>query len=139
MPISNSPYLRVTVGLFGLFAVGLGINALFNPPSALSLFQFSHPSARAPANSIESAADGKLVDSLMMLYGARDVALGTTLISTAYFGSRKACAGVVLSGTFVALMDGFVSLRQIGRGQWDHWVYVPLGVVVAGLLAGIAD
>ncbi|EXJ76687.1 uncharacterized protein A1O5_01195 [Cladophialophora psammophila CBS 110553] len=137
MPVSQSPYLPRIVGGFGIFAFGLGVNALFNPRSALALFQFPHPGARA--SSIEDTPEGRLVESVMMLEGARTIALGTALMSTSYFGSRKALTVMVWTSTLVAVADGFISLRQIGGGQWGHWGFVPVGVVIGGLLSGLAD
>ncbi|KIX92445.1 uncharacterized protein Z520_11765 [Fonsecaea multimorphosa CBS 102226] len=139
MPISQSPYLPRAIGGFGLMAVGLGVNALFNPRSAIALFQFPHPGARASTNAIEETPEGHLVESVMMLEGARTVALGTALISTAYFGSHKALAVMVWTSTLVAVADGFISRRQIGGGEWAHWGFVPIGVVIGGLLSGFAD
>ncbi|KIW29503.1 uncharacterized protein PV07_05316 [Cladophialophora immunda] len=139
MPISQSPYLPAAVGGFGLMAVGLGINALFNPRAAIALFQFPHPGARASTRAIEVTPEGHLVESVMMLEGARTVALGTALVSTAYFGSRAALTVMVCTSTLVAVADGFISRRQIGGGEWAHWGFVPVGVVIAGLLSGLAD
>ncbi|OAP61542.1 hypothetical protein AYL99_03745 [Fonsecaea erecta] len=137
MPLSQSRYLPIAIGGFGLMAVGLGVNALFNPRSALALFQFPHPGARA--NTIEDTPEGHLVESVMMLEGARTIALGTALISTAYYGSRKALTVMVWVSTGVAVADGFISRRQIGGNEWAHWMFVPVGVVIGGILSGFAD
>jgi hypothetical protein len=38
MPISDSPHLKTLAKLSGVFALGLGINALVNPAGALAMF-----------------------------------------------------------------------------------------------------
>lgn len=111
------------------------------------MWGFPHPGAIPSSTTsndpttkeILDTPEGRLAESLMMLYGSRTLALGAALLSTSYWGSRKACATVVWSGTFIALMDGFVSKRTIDGGEWNHWGFVPVGVVVGGLLSGLAD
>jgi len=144
MPISRSPYLLYASAASGIFAMGLGVNALLNPRGALAMWGFPHPGARPSptkpsTKEILDTPEGKLAESLMMLYGSRTVVLGVALLTTTYWGSRKTLIVMVCSGTFVAIMDGFVSLRQIGGGQWNHWGFVPVGATLAALLAGIAD
>lgn len=108
----------------------MGINALFRPASALALFQFP-----APAD----PAARQLVENLIIVYGSRDIVMGSAIWATAFFGSRKALGSILLVSCFAAVVDGFVSLRQIGRGQWNHWGLVPLGAGVGALLMGVAD
>jgi hypothetical protein len=132
MPISRSPYLLYLANASGVFALSLGVNALFNPRGALAMWGFPHPgavpsppsSSSASAKEIIDTPEGKLAESLMMLYGSRTSALGVALLSTSYWGSHRACTAVVWCSTFIAFMDGFVSLRQIGGGQWNHWGFV---------------
>ncbi|EXJ60593.1 hypothetical protein A1O7_04746 [Cladophialophora yegresii CBS 114405] len=155
MPTSRSPYLYYIARASGLFAAGLGINALLNPRGALAMWGFPHPGAVAsstddldsqqpPLTNVEitkiiDTPEGRLAESLMMLYGSRTLALGAGLLSTSFWGSHRACTALVWSATFVALMDGFVSKRQIGGGEWNHWGFVPFGAIVASLMSGIAD
>ena len=137
MPISQSPYLLYIARASGLFAAGLGINALINPAGALAMWGFPHPGA-VPDNAASSSPadvkvtkiiptpEGKLAESLMMLYGTRTLVLGVGYLSTSYWGSHKACTALVWCGTFTALMDGFVSKRTIGGGEWNHWGFVSI-------------
>jgi predicted anti-sigma-YlaC factor YlaD len=132
MPVSGSPYLLYTASASGVFAAGLGINALLNPRGALAMWGFPHPGA-VPSSSedvstqkIIDTPEGKLADSLMMLYGSRTLVLGVGLLSTSYWGSHKACTAMVWGSTFVALMDGFVSKKVIDGSEWSHWGFVSL-------------
>ncbi|ETI24562.1 hypothetical protein G647_03931 [Cladophialophora carrionii CBS 160.54] len=158
MPTSRSPYLYYIARASGLFAAGLGINALLNPRGALAMWGFPHPGAVASSTDDQSSGsdsqpavadvditkiidtpEGRLAESLMMLYGSRTLVLGVGLLSTSFWGSHRACTALVWSATGVALVDGFVSKRQIGGGEWNHWGFIPFGVVVGSLMSGIAD
>jgi hypothetical protein len=141
MPPSRSVYLYYIARASGIFAAGLGINALLNPRGALAMWGFPHPGAVAsfaaaddePAANVDADVDvtkiidtpeGRLAESLMMLYGSRTLVLGAGLLSTGFWGSHRACTAMVWGATFIALMDGFVSKRQIGGGEWSHWGFV---------------
>ena len=131
MPLSRSPYLLYIASASGIFAAGLGINALLKPRSALSMWGFPHPGAIASSEvdspstkAIVDTPEGRLAESLMMLYGSRTLVMGVGLLSTSYWGSHRSCTAMVWGCTFVALMDGFVSLRQLGGGQFSHWGFV---------------
>ncbi|KIW68565.1 hypothetical protein PV04_04503 [Phialophora macrospora] len=150
MPPSRSQYLYYIVRASGLFAASLGINGMLNPRGALAMWGFPHPGAVPSSAGDDEAAkvnvtkiidtpEGRLAESLMMLYGSRTLVLGAGLLSTSFWGSHRACTTLVWAATFIALMDGFVSKRQIGGGEWNHWGFVPIGVVVGSLMGGIAD
>lgn len=116
--------------IFGTIFLGFGVNAMVRPRDAFAVFEFDLPS---------SAADQKLVESLMIIYGARDVFMGLAIYFTAWFGSRKACGWTLIAGAAVAFVDGLVCIRQIGTGQWNHWGYAPIVFAVGALLAGVLD
>lgn len=133
MPISSSPYLTYTTTASGLFAAGLGINALVNPRGALAMWGFPHPGAvttttadTVTTTAIKETPEGRLAESLMMLYGSRTLALGVSLLATTRWGSRRARIAAVWMSTFIAFMDGWVSRRQLGAGEWNHWGFVSL-------------
>lgn len=127
---SQSRYLSIIANIFGTIWVGFGVNAILRPLNAFSIFEFELPS---------SAADQRLIESLMIIYGARDIFMGLAVYFTAYFGSRKACGWTLITGAAVAGVDGLVSIRQIGDGQWNHWGYAPMIFVVGALFAGVLD
>lgn len=128
--LSQSPYLPIISSIFGTLALGFGINGMLRPRKALAVFEFEPPA---------SAADQKLVDSLIVLYGVRDVFMGLAVYSTTYFGNRKALGWILIAGSGVAFVDGIVSRAQIGRGEWNHWGYAPVMTAVGSILLGVLD
>jgi len=127
---SQSRYLHILANIFGTIWLGFGVNAMLRPRAAFAVFEFDLPS---------SAADQKLVESLMIIYGARDIFMGLAAYFTAWFGTPKACGWTLIAGAAVAGVDGLVCIRQIGDGQWNHWGYAPMIFVVGSLLAGVLD
>ncbi|KAK0624551.1 hypothetical protein B0T17DRAFT_492675 [Bombardia bombarda] len=128
--LSQSRGLTVVASVFATIWVAAGINGMVNPKGALAVFEFDPPA---------SISDQKLVDNLMIIYGARDIFMGLAIYATAFFGSRTAMGWILLSGSAVAFVDGAVSLAQIGRGQWNHWGYAPVVGTVGALLLGVLD
>lgn len=127
---SQSPYFRITASVFATIFLGFGINGILRPRNALEIFEFELPA---------SASDQKLVDSLMVLYGARDVFMGLAIYSAAYFGNRKTLGWILIAGSGVAFVDGAVCRAQIGRGEWNHWGYAPVVAAVGSVLLGVLD
>ncbi|EGP91714.1 uncharacterized protein MYCGRDRAFT_90143 [Zymoseptoria tritici IPO323] len=81
MPFSHSQTMRMIAYTFAVVLTGFGINAMSNPVSALSFFELEYPSL---------ASERKVVDVLLLVYGARDIFMGFMLFVTAFFGSPKA-------------------------------------------------
>lgn len=67
MSFSRNPYLPLAAAGFGLIGTGFGLNAIFRPIEALSVFEL-------PAPTLE--ADRQLVKILSVVYGIRDVFMG---------------------------------------------------------------
>ena len=127
---SQSPYLHIAATVFATIFLGFGINAMLRPRNALEIFEFEAPA---------SIADKKLVDNLMVIYGARDVFMGLAIYSAEYFGNRKTLGWILIAGSGVAFVDGAVCRAQIGRGEWNHWGYAPALAVVGSVLVGVLD
>ncbi|KAI9894692.1 MAG: hypothetical protein M1814_002048 [Vezdaea aestivalis] len=127
---SQSNALRVAASVFGTFFLGFGVNAIVNPEHALTFFEFVPPTA---------AADKSLVDSLMAIYGVRDIFMGLAIYATAYFGDRKALGAILLCGSGVAFADGFICKASVGKGEWNHWGYAPMLTAIGMILLGIFD
>ncbi|RPD65655.1 hypothetical protein L226DRAFT_530808 [Lentinus tigrinus ALCF2SS1-7] len=127
MPISRSPILLLVATAFGTVFIGFGINAILRPAHALTFFEFARPPT--------SAVDRQLVDSLMIIYGVRDIFMGLAMYAAAYFGNRKALGAIVLAASAVAFVDGAVC-KMNGEGEWSHWGYAPMVAVTGALLLG---
>lgn len=128
--LSHSPYLRIAASIFATIFLGFGINAMLRPQNALAIFEFEPPA---------SASDKKLVDSLMVIYGARDVFMGLAISSATYFGDRKTSGWILIAAGGVAFVDGAVCRAQIGKGEWNHWGYAPVMATVGSMLVGFLD
>lgn len=127
---SHSPYLRIAASVFGALFLGFGINAILRPRNALEFFEFEPPA---------SASDKALVDSLMVIYGARDIFMGLAIHAATYFGDRKALGWILIAGSGVAFVDGAVCRAQVGKGEWNHWGYAPVLTAVGSMLLGVLD
>lgn len=103
---------------------------MLRPRNALEFFEFEPPA---------SASDKKLVDSLMVIYGARDIFMGLAIYAAAYFGDRKALGSILIAGSGVAFVDGAVCRAQMGKGEWNHWGYAPILMAVGSALLGVLD
>lgn len=124
MPLLSTT-LRVVSTLFGTIFIAFGINAMPRPESGLSFFEFDFP---------VSATDRNLVEALMVVYGVRDIFMGLAIYATAYLGNRRALGWIVIAGSAVAGVDGWVCKMYAGRGEWNHWGYAPMLMNIGGLL-----
>lgn len=130
MPISQSPALRIAASAGATIALGFGINAIFRPESALTMFEWVPPA---------SASAKTLVNNLVVIYGVRDVYMGVVIYIAACFGDRKTLGWIVVATSCVALADGAICWIQQGKGQWNHWSYAPMLVGLGSLLLGVFD
>ncbi|GAA5858278.1 hypothetical protein JCM8547_004631 [Rhodosporidiobolus lusitaniae] len=104
-----------------LIPVGFGINAFLNPASALSFFKLPYPSS--PSNRV-------LIDSLLAVYGARDIFMGLAIWSCAAYGARKPLGWVMLSVAAMAVVDGAVCVKAGTGCEWSHWGYAPMVAIL---------
>lgn len=42
----------------------------------------------------------------------------------------------MIAGMGLTLADGVASRDAIGKGEWNHWMFVPIGAVLGGGLFG---
>lgn len=127
---SQSPYLKIAATIFASIFLGFGVNAMLWPQNALNIFGFEPPA---------SASDKKLVDGLMIIYGARDIFMGLAMYFAAYLGNGKTLGWILIAGSGVAYVDGAVCRSYIGQGEWNHWGYAPALTTVGSVLVGILD
>lgn len=122
----SSPYLPYAIGANGVFSLGLGVAALINPLQFLAGFDLK----------VQSAEARKVAKDLLIVYGARDIALGFGLTSAAYHGHREIMGWSMVGVTCIALIDGFVSKGNREGGQWKHWFFVGTSLSLAAAAFG---
>ncbi|KAK2753457.1 hypothetical protein FQN54_007847 [Arachnomyces sp. PD_36] len=126
--LSQSPTLRIIGGIIAFIPLGFGINALLRPRNAFEFFEFEVPA---------TPNEQRLVDNLMLFYGARDAFMAAALFVTAYYGNRKALGWLLIAAGAVAGVDGYAVNNQIGTGEWNHWGYAPVITTLGALLLGV--
>ncbi|KAH8433959.1 DUF4267 domain-containing protein [Aspergillus melleus] len=129
MPLSQSKGLTVAATALATTCIGFGINAILRPDNALTFFEWDAPT---------SPTEKRIVDDLLAVYGTRDIFMGLAVYSAAYFGSRKALGWILIAIGGVAFGDGAVCWAH-GHGQWGHWGYAPVAVLVGALATGLLD
>lgn len=103
-----------------------GIYGVLRPAGALSLLGFPVP---------QEPKEQKLSLSLLRMYAVRQATLGLTGLALWWAGEHRLMGVLMLVNAPVAIVDGFVSRWQTGGGEWGHWGFMPLGIVLtAGLL-----
>ncbi|KAF2797446.1 hypothetical protein K505DRAFT_298355 [Melanomma pulvis-pyrius CBS 109.77] len=129
MPLSTHPITRPLATIFGTITLGFGINYVFNPASAYDIFEFPRMSTQA---------DQDIMNSVMILYGAKDLFMGLAIYASTWFGNRKSAGLILLAASGAAGIDGFIVNRVTGGGEWNHWGYGSvmgvLGLVMTGVL-----
>lgn len=121
--------LRLIAGVFGTICIGFGINALYNPQSALSFFGLDYPR--------NDVANKVLIDTLLAVYAARDIFEGVVMCAAAYYGNKKTLGAITLALSAVAIADGVICKVIVGHGQWNHWGFAPMAVLL-GLVCMVA-
>ncbi|KAJ6110053.1 hypothetical protein N7486_002288 [Penicillium sp. IBT 16267x] len=124
MPLSKSVFLKLAAFAFASTMAGFGINALVRPAHALSFFEFEPPAG---------TADQKMVNSLMAVYGVRDIFMGLAIHIALFLGTSKSLGWSLIIASAVAFADGAICWSH-GQGQWSHWGYAPLILVVGVLI-----
>lgn len=123
----STSVLKVAAYAFATIFTGFGINAIARPANALTFFEFSPP---------VTTADREMVDSLMVVYGARDIFMGLAIYASALSGTRKSLGWTLVAASGVAFVDGIVCYTH-GKGQWNHWGYAPVITAVGCMLLGL--
>lgn len=128
--LSNSPYLRVATGVFGTIFLGFGVYFTSRPRKALEFFEFEVP---------QKMSSRKVADGLALLYAVRDIFMAVALYAAAYYDERNVLGLVLLAGSGVAFVDGFVCKNYVGKGEWNHWSYAPVLAGVGSVSLGLLD
>lgn len=121
----NTVFLRIAACYFATLFIVLGLQAFLGPAYTLLTFlEFPEPA---------TAADRRVVDSLMYVYGAREVFKGVTIYAATLAGSKNSLAVILIAAGWVAFSDGAVCFAE-GQGHWHHWCYATLVTAVGALL-----
>lgn len=103
-----------------------GIYGVLRPGGALALLGFPIP---------HEPKEQKLSLSLLRMYAVRQATMGLTSLALWWAGEHRLMGVLMLVNAPIAIVDGFVSRWQTGGGEWGHWGFMPLGMVLtAGLL-----
>lgn len=129
MAPSQFAALQLAAHAFATIFVGFGVNALLRPANALTFFEFAPPAG---------SADAQMVDSLLAVYGVRDIFMGAAIYSAAFWGTNKSLGWTLVAASAVAVADGLVCYSH-GQGEWNHWGYAPAVAVVGAVLTGLFD
>jgi len=129
MAPSRTGVVQLAAHAFATIFVGFGINAILRPSHALTFFEFAPPA---------SPAEAKMVDSLMAVYGARDIFMGLAIYAAALFGTKKSLGWTLVAASGVAIADGIVCYSH-GQGQWNHWGYAPMITAAGAVALGVFD
>ncbi|KAJ6007704.1 integral membrane protein [Penicillium herquei] len=132
MPRAQSPrgsFLSLVSILFATIFIAFGINACISPTHALSFFPFEPPAG---------ASDQKLVNSLMAVYGVRDIFMGLVVYIATFMGTPKSLGWTLIVTSLVAFADGAVCWTH-GQGYWDHRRYAPIILVIGALALGSSN
>jgi hypothetical protein len=123
----TSHLLPNTAAAIGLVPIALGLNAILRPRSGLSILSFPAPQEPQTQN---------LVDNLVRIYGARDVAIGVPILLSWHFGDRRMLGWLLVTGAFTACVDAWATKLQNGRGEWTHLPFAVVGVGLGGGMLG---
>lgn len=60
--------------------------------------------------------------------------VGIAICAAAYFGSSKTLGLITVSAGGVAGVDGAVCKFMVGAGEWSHWAYAPMLVILGAVV-----
>ena len=119
-------YLANTAAVFSAFITVNGIYGTLQPAQVLKMLSF--PNASSPA-------DQNLVEGLVRMFASTRTVVGLSSLAMWWTGDYKALALANVAGTLMALTDGWVTKRLLGKGEWGHWWAAPVGLSIGvGLL-----
>jgi hypothetical protein len=136
-PNCPRPYLAHIALLLYAIPFCVGLNALFRPRAALSLLHFPRPlpsASRSPPGSQDY--NEKLVDGLVLVYGSRELSVACAALAAYFTGSWEALGWGMFGATIYTVADGVASQSVTGGGQWRHWFFGMVGIVLGSGILG---
>jgi hypothetical protein len=128
MGISRNPSLLWGSSLFGFIFLGFGVAYMVWPREAFSSLGFPNPTTKV---------DLELMDAVMVLYGAKDLFMGVSILAATWLGNRKTAGVLLVAGSMCAGVDGYVVNRFTGTGEWNHWGYGSAMGIAGVLMMGL--
>ncbi|KAK4610593.1 hypothetical protein CLAFUW4_13604 [Fulvia fulva] len=128
--LSQHPYLLLFAGTLGLLPLSIGTLGLLHPSSGWTIFNLPKPSTPSAQ---------KVGEDFFLFWASRDVFMGLVTSAAWYHGDRKMMGYVMFMATMVGVVDGVMSRRVKGNGEWVHWGFVPVLGAVGGGLVGWWD
>ncbi|KAJ0120628.1 hypothetical protein J7T55_015358 [Diaporthe amygdali] len=103
-----------------------GVVGVLRPASALAVLGFPTPSTPEAQ---------RLSHSLVQMYGVRQATMGLASLALWAAGEHRLMGVLMLVNSPIAIVDGMVSRWLVGAGEWGHWGFIPIGMMLtAGLL-----
>lgn len=122
----RSPVLSNVAAIVALLTTLFGAFAMLDPRTALKTGFSNEPPVTLEAQT--------LTDSLMRVFGARDMFLGLAVLGAWYNDDRKSLAWLCLLGTGVTMVDGLEQRKMGGGSPWSHWAAtIIMGTLAIGL------
>ncbi|KAK5958478.1 hypothetical protein OHC33_000321 [Knufia fluminis] len=136
--MARAPILTLLSSIFATTFIAFGINAMLNPSSALSFFNWEYPVPTHNPN-----PNKRIIDGMLLIYGVRDIFMGVSMYVAAWYGHTRILGGIVMGASAVAFADGWVcrvvNVGMLDSGEWNHWGNAPVVGLVGGLLVGGMD
>ncbi|KAH0361345.1 hypothetical protein KCU65_g8791, partial [Aureobasidium melanogenum] len=130
MPLSNSPYLINAAGVLGHLLIAGGFAAILIPRTMIGAFGLATPT---------TPESQKLVDTLVPLYGFRELSMGISMVAVWRYGNIKTLGWTTMAVVVTALGDGWVARKQRKGIEWVHWGLTPIAVALGAGLLGYLD
>jgi hypothetical protein len=128
-PISHQPFLRYLSTFFSAMFLAIGLTYMVSPRAGYSLYGFT--------SSPTTPGDWKIMERIMVLYGAKDVFVSVAIFASTWFGTRRSAGLVLIAAGACAGADGYVVQREAGIGGWNHWGYGSTMAVLGGIMMGV--
>jgi hypothetical protein len=75
------------------------------------------------------------MDAVRVLFGAKDLFMGASILAAIWLG--KTAGVLLLAGSMCAGVDGYVVNRFTGTGEWNNWGYGSAMEVAGVLMMGL--
>lgn len=125
LDLTTTAFANATAVL-NILPIASGIHGVWHPADSLKLLGFPEPS---------NPKDRKLAHALTRTYAVRQACMGLTSLALWWAGDHRLMGALMLVNTPIAIVDGLVSRWLTGGGEWGHWGFMPLAMVLtAGLL-----